>query len=208
MIRFVPNMLTIIRLLLTAVFLVMILYIPETQGRRGGVLFIDAIFVLFLVAGLTDIVDGIIARTYNAASKFGRIMDPFVDKVLVCGGFICFAIIGEPKLFDFPPAALAIIQWAAAGIITLREAAMTIVRHIAESQGINFAATVAGKLKMFVQSVAIGTILLKMAHFSDAAWANWFTLIMLIAAAAITIVSAFPGVRRAGVSSSQAAVHR
>jgi CDP-diacylglycerol--glycerol-3-phosphate 3-phosphatidyltransferase len=200
MIKFVPNILTLIRLLLTVVFLVLILYIPETQGQRGGTLFIDAVFVLFLVAALTDIVDGIIARTYNASSKFGRIMDPFADKVLVCGGFICFAIIGEPRLFDFSAITLAIIQWGTAVIITLREVAMTIVRHIAESRGINFAATAAGKLKMCVQSFAIGVILVKMAHFPDAAWGNWFTLITLIVAAAITIISAFPSARRTGTS--------
>jgi phosphatidylglycerophosphate synthase len=92
---------------------------------------------------------------------------------------------------------LFIIQWVVAGIITLREFVMTIVRHIAESRGINFAATAAGKIKMFVQSFTIGTILIKMAHLNDAAWANWLTLIMLIASAAITIISAFPAVRRA-----------
>jgi CDP-diacylglycerol--glycerol-3-phosphate 3-phosphatidyltransferase len=196
MIKLVPNILTIIRLLLTGVFLALILYIPETQNKRGGTFFIDVVFVLFLVAALTDIVDGIIARTYNASSKFGRIMDPFADKVLVCGGFICLAIIGEPRLFNFSPAILAIIQWGIAGIITLRELGMTVVRHIAESRGINFAATAAGKIKMCVQSFAIGTILVRMAHFPEAAWGNWFALIVLAAAAAITVISAIPSVRR------------
>ena len=183
------------RLLLTAVFLVMLLYIPTTPGQHIT-LFIDSVFVLFVITALTDIVDGIIARTYNASSKFGRMLDPLVDKVLVCGGFICLAVIGQPKLFNFSPFTLSIIQWGVAGIITLREVVMTIVRHIAESRGINFAATAAGKLKMFVQSFTIGTILVKMAHFTDAAWANWLTLVLLAAAAVLTVISAVPSFRR------------
>jgi CDP-diacylglycerol--glycerol-3-phosphate 3-phosphatidyltransferase len=175
----------------------MILYVPAVRRDGDATLFIDAVFVLFLIAGLTDIVDGKIARMYNASSKFGRMLDPLVDKVLVCGGFICLAIIGEPKLFSFSAITLAIIQWGAAGIITLREVVMTIVRDIAESRGINFAATAAGKLKMFVQSFAIGAILVKMAHLNDAAWANWLTLIMLAASATITVISAISSVRRA-----------
>ena len=199
MIKFVPNILTIARLVLAIVILGMLLYIPTYQKHETAAAvsaYIDWLFVLFLVACLTDAIDGKIARSYNVASKFGRMLDPLVDKVLVCGGFIALAVIGEPKLFNFSPLTLSIIQWGIAGIITLRELVMTIVRHIAESRGINFAATAAGKLKMFVQSFAIGTILVKMAHFADAAWGNWFTSIVLIAAAVLTVVSAMPSMRR------------
>jgi CDP-diacylglycerol---glycerol-3-phosphate 3-phosphatidyltransferase len=199
MIKFVPNILTMARLVLALVILGIILYIPTYQTHESAAAvscYIDWLFVLFIVACLTDAIDGKIARSYNVVSKFGRMLDPLVDKVLVCGGFISLAIIGEPKLFNFSPLTLIIIQWGIAGIITLRELVMTIVRHIAESRGINFAAVAAGKLKMFVQSFALGTILVKMAHFPDAAWGNWLTLILLIASAAITVVSAMPSVRR------------
>ena len=205
MIKFVPNIVTLIRLLLTCVFLVMIINIPEIQpGRRN--LFIDMVFVLFLVTALTDIVDGIIARSYNVVSKFGRILDPLVDKVLICGGFICLAIINEPRLFNLPILVLAIFQWGIAGIITVREVIRTITRHLAEAQGINFAATAAGKIKMLVQSVAIGTILIKMAHFQDAPWANWLTLIMMIAAAAITVIASLPPAKQVEASPPSIAV--
>jgi CDP-diacylglycerol---glycerol-3-phosphate 3-phosphatidyltransferase len=204
MIRFVPNIVTLIRLLLTCVFLVMIINIPEIQPSRRG-LFVDMVFVLFLITALTDIVDGIIARSYNVVSKFGRILDPLVDKVLICGGFICLAIIGEPKLFDLPALVLAVIQWGIAGVITVREMIRTVTRHIAESQGINFAATAAGKVKMLVQSIAIGTILIKIAHFQNAAWANWFTLIMMLFAAAITVIASLPA-KQVETSTSSTAV--
>jgi CDP-diacylglycerol---glycerol-3-phosphate 3-phosphatidyltransferase len=199
MIKFVPNILTVARFVLALVILGMLLYVPTYQRHETAAVvsrYIDWLFVLFLIACLTDAIDGKIARKYNVSSKFGRMLDPLVDKVLVCGGFIALAIIDQPRLFDFSARTLAIVQWGIAGIITLRELVMTIVRHIAESRGINFAATPAGKLKMFVQSFAIGTILIKMAHFSDAAWGNWFTLVVLIAAAVLTVVSAMPSMRR------------
>lgn len=200
MIKFVPNILTVARLVLSLVILGMILSLPADQTHNTATAvsrYTDWLFVLFLIACLTDAIDGKIARSYNVASKFGRMLDPLVDKVLVCGGFIALAVIGEPKLFDFSPLTLSIIHWGIAGIITLRELVMTIVRHIAESRGINFAATAAGKIKMFVQSFALGTILVKMAHFPDAAWANWLTLFLLAAAAVLTVISAMPSMRRA-----------
>lgn len=196
MIKLVPNILTFMRLLLTLFFLVLIFCIPK-QVRQNCSLFMDSLFVLFVVTALTDIVDGIIARRYNASSKFGRMLDPLVDKVLICGAFICFAIIGEPQLFDLSQISHAILLWTVAGIITLREIVITIIRHIAEGRGINFAATASGKIKMLVQSFAIGTIIIKIGHFPNAVSAHWFTLVVLIAAAAITIISAMQAVRRA-----------
>ena len=92
MIKFVPNILTMARLVLALVILGMLLYIPTYQKHETAAVvscYIDWLFVLFLVACLTDAIDGKIARSYNVASKFGRMLDPLVDKVLVCGGFIC-----------------------------------------------------------------------------------------------------------------------
>ncbi|MBC8217020.1 MAG: CDP-alcohol phosphatidyltransferase family protein, partial [Planctomycetes bacterium] len=146
-IRFIPNILTFGRLVLTVVFLVMILYSPGVENKS---VFLTVAFVLFVIAGLTDIIDGKIARMYNVASKFGRMIDPLADKILVCGSFICFAIIGEPRLFSLSPRVLAVIHWSVAGILIAREAYVTVLRHLAESRGINFAATVSGKIKMFL----------------------------------------------------------
>ena len=138
MLKLVPNILTLGRLVLTVFLLIMLLYSPNAQNRTS---FLDAAFIIFLIAGLTDIVDGPIARHYGIATKFGRIMDPLADKILVCGAFISFAWIGEPTLFNLPPITLKIIHWLIAGIIIAREAYVTILRHTAEAHGINFAAT-------------------------------------------------------------------
>lgn len=195
MIKHLPNILTLLRLVMTLVFLAMVLYSPQFADQPHW-LFLDTAFVIFVVAGLTDIADGKIARKYNVTSKFGRIVDPLADKILVCGAFICFAIIGEPKLFSFTPKTLAIIHWSFAGIIIIREMFVTILRHWSEAKGINFAATASGKLKMALQTFAIGTVMVKMAHVQTAAWGYWFTSITFILTVMVTVVSGALSVRK------------
>ena len=193
MVKQIPNILTLGRLILTIVFLIMILYSAQVANKS---FFFDIAFVLFVIAGLTDVIDGPIARKLNVTSKFGRMLDPLVDKVLVCGAFVCFAIIGEPKLFDFNPTAMAVIQWSVAGIIILREVYVTALRHIAEARGVNFAATFSGKIKMFLQSFAIGTVVMKMAHVQTATWGYWFTTVTFAIMLIVTVISGLRATQR------------
>jgi CDP-diacylglycerol--glycerol-3-phosphate 3-phosphatidyltransferase len=193
MLKLVPNILTFARLGLTVVFLAIVLCSPQTEGRTW---LLDVALAIFIVAGLTDIVDGIAARRFNATSKFGRMIDPLVDKVLVCGAFVCFAITGVPRLFGWGPVPLAVLHWSVAGILILREAYVTILRHWAEAHGINFAAVRSGKIKMFLQSFAIGTVLVKTAHVPEAAWGDWFTVVTFTAMIAMTVISGLEATRR------------
>lgn len=193
MLKLIPNILTFVRLVLTIVFLVMILCSPYVAKNS---FFLDIAFVIFIIAGLSDIVDGIVARSLNVTSKFGRMMDPLVDKILVCGAFICFAIIGEPKLFNLPETTMTVIQWSVAAILILREVYVTALRHIAEAHGINFAATVSGKIKMFLQSFAIGTVIIKMAHVQTATWGYWFTTVTFTIMLVVTVVSGIRATQR------------
>ncbi len=198
MLRLIPNILTFGRLVLTIVFLVMILLAPPyyANGEVPFPGFLDIAFIIFVTAGITDMVDGLAARRLNVASKFGRMMDPLADKILVCGTFICFGIIGEPKLFTLGPVALAVIHWSVAGILIAREAYVTIIRHVAEARGINFAATVSGKIKMVLQSFAIGTVVIKMAHIQTATWAYWFTIVAYSVMLTATVISGLLATRR------------
>ena len=198
MLKLIPNILTFGRLVLTIVFLVMILFSPPyyAAGEVPFPGFLDIAFILFVVAGLTDIVDGYAARRLNVTSKFGRMVDPLADKILVCGAFICFAIIGQPKLFDLSPGVLTAIHWLVAAILIAREAYVTILRHIAEARGVNFAATVSGKIKMFLQTFAIGTVVIKMAHVQTATWGYWFTTVTFILMLTVTIVSGIRATKR------------
>jgi len=195
MLKLIPNILTFGRLVLTVIFLIMILYSPPPDAENRS-FFLDIAFVLFVIAGLTDVVDGPIARKLNVASRFGRMMDPLADKVLVCGAFICFAIIGEPKLFSLSAAGLKIIHWSVAAILILREIYVTVLRHIAEARGIDFAATVSGKVKMFLQSFAIGTVIIKAAHVQTATWGYWFTTVVFALMLTVTVASGARATRR------------
>ncbi|MFQ6034942.1 MAG: CDP-alcohol phosphatidyltransferase family protein [Sedimentisphaerales bacterium] len=195
MLRFIPNILTFARLALTVAFLIMILYTPAPDAENRA-FFLDIAFVIFVAAGVTDIIDGPIARKLNVASKFGRMMDPLADKILICGAFICFAIIGEPNLFGFSRGALAAIHWSVAGILISREAYVTVLRHLAEARGINFAATISGKIKMFLQSFAIGTVIIKMAHVQMATWGYWFTTVTIAIMLTVTIISGVMAIQR------------
>jgi CDP-diacylglycerol--glycerol-3-phosphate 3-phosphatidyltransferase len=191
--RFVPNILTFARLGLTVIFLAMILYSPRVAHHAA---FLDVALVLFIVAGLTDVVDGHIARRYNAATKFGRMIDPLVDKILVCGAFICFALIGVPTLFHWSAATLAAVHWLVVAVLIAREASVTVLRHVAESRGMNFGAVTLGKVKMFIQSFAIGTVLIKIAYVQTATWGHWFTIVTYAIMLTITIASGLQATRR------------
>jgi CDP-diacylglycerol--glycerol-3-phosphate 3-phosphatidyltransferase len=196
MVRYIPNILTVARLVMTVIVLGMILYAPTLGQEKPAKLLIIA-FVLFIIAGLTDIVDGYIARQYNATSKFGRTVDPLADKILVCGAFVCFAIVGQPRFinFNFPDWLLHTIQWGTAAILLLREVVVQTLRHIAESRGINFGAVVWGKIKMFLQSFGIGTVFVGWAYVTRP-WGDWFTIITYFLMALITIVSGIQALTR------------
>lgn len=200
-IKKVPNILTVLRFVLTFFLFWMILVSDNISNRT---VFLDVAFVFFVITGLTDIVDGFIARRYDATSKFGRIFDPLADKVLICGSFICFAIIGRPFFFDFSPLPSSIIRWSVVVILIVREAMVTIIRQKAEDRGIKFPASVYGKIKMFAQSFGVGTVLVKMNHLEDAAWANWFTAAVYAIIIFSTVISGLEALIRVMEANKQA----
>lgn len=148
-----PNILTWTRLVLTIGFIVL-LGLCDTDAVRNG----DAqpkliwALVLVLIAGITDVLDGKIARKYNATSQFGRMFDPLVDKVMICGGFIVLFFWGSD---------ITGVTWWMVGIILLREVMVTIIRQISESFGSGFGANWAGKAKMFFQTVALVAVIVQ-----------------------------------------------
>jgi CDP-diacylglycerol--glycerol-3-phosphate 3-phosphatidyltransferase len=135
----VPNLISTVRLGLAVAVFVLIEWRLDL-----------AAFVVFLVAASTDAVDGWYARRYGAVSVLGRILDPLVDKVLVCGGFILLA--GRPSGPGEPPSAIE--PWMAV-VVVVRELLVTALRAELERSGRDFSAGLSGKLKMVVQCVAI-----------------------------------------------------
>lgn len=145
--RNVPNALTSVRVLLAVAFFVLL-----TRWSRVAW---NAAFVVFLVAALTDVLDGYLARRMEVTSAFGRVADPFVDKLLICGAFI--------MLLAYPHLTAFLRPWMVV-VIVARELLVTAVRSFAESHHRVFAATAVGKIKMFVQSVAVGAMVLGTAN--------------------------------------------
>jgi CDP-diacylglycerol---glycerol-3-phosphate 3-phosphatidyltransferase len=195
-IRHIPNALTVGRLFLTAIFLGVIFHASRTGQEKPADLLLGA-FILFVITGLTDIVDGYIARKFDVTSKFGRTVDPLADKFLVCGAFFCFAYVQQPRLgsLGLSEGMLDMIRWGTAIIIFAREIVVQTLRQIAESRGVQFGAIWSGKLKMFLQSFGIGTVLIGWAYVHRP-WGDWFTLVTYILMVAITIFSGVQSLTR------------
>ncbi len=104
MYRKLPNMLTLLRLLLAAVFFVVLnqyrYRVPGSEVGEAAWILIAAM-IIFILAALTDAADGYLARRWHVESTFGRIMDPFCDKVLIIGAFV---YLSGPRFVD--PAAV------------------------------------------------------------------------------------------------------
>ncbi len=152
----IPNQITLTRLLLAIVFFALLSWFnPEQLERQRWLL--QVCFWIFLVAALTDILDGLLARMLKSVTSFGRILDPVVDKVIVCGAFVLFA---SHHFWDAHRGCnLTGVQPWMVVVILSRELLVSAVRSHAEAAGQEFGASWAGKLKMFIQSVTVCVIL-------------------------------------------------
>ena len=110
--------------------------------------------LLFTLGTSLDAVDGYLARKHGMVTAFGRIADPFVDKIIVCGSMIFLAAMPVSREFLAP--------WMAVTIIT-REFLVTGIRGYMESVGVSFPAELPGKIKMIVQSVSIAVLIATLA---------------------------------------------
>jgi CDP-diacylglycerol--glycerol-3-phosphate 3-phosphatidyltransferase len=209
MYRHVPNLITILRLVLTVVFFFILNINHEANFQRQMVVG----FVVFLVATLTDILDGYLARKWKAESAFGRIVDPFVDKILICGAFIFFSsnhFIDVAVRSKFPEFAQALMRPAATPSLTgvvpwmvvvlvAREFLITSIRGLAEAQGVAFRADWAGKIKMFTQSVAAEAVMVDLACMGRVPWVHWTRDIAIWVTVVVTVLSATTYIMRAWV---------
>ena len=118
--------------------------------------------IAFVVAAGTDWVDGWYARKYNQVTKLGRVLDPFCDKILICGVYILLAV----EMDDRFPWYAQIAGWMAV-VIVGRELLVTVLRSMIEGAGGDFSAKLAGKLKMWFQCIAVGACLVALALKGD-----------------------------------------
>ena len=178
----------------------------------AGLLFVEApwvatlTLVLFILAGLTDWLDGALARRFGVVSDFGKFMDALTDKILMMGLFVTVIVV--PGLV--PTWFLALVL-----LMLCREFLITGMRMMAASKGVVLGAEKAGKQKTVTQIVAIGLILLIPVLERDFGWtagatgARWAGYVFFVLAAFLTVSS---GLRyflkyRASLRTPAAATH-
>ena len=201
MFRHVPNALTGGRLVLAAVFFLLLSYYQH-EGR-GDPILLNAAFAIYIVALVTDFLDGYLARKWQVEGAFGRVVDPFVDKVLVLGSFIFFAgknFVIQEEHTRVVKTITGVVPWMVV-IILARELFVTSLRGISEGTGQNFGAVMAGKVKMVLQSVTILAILLYVNYFEQAGgdierYARAFRDVCIWLTIAVTLYSGLAYVRR------------
>ncbi|HEX6665202.1 MAG TPA: CDP-diacylglycerol--glycerol-3-phosphate 3-phosphatidyltransferase [Solirubrobacterales bacterium] len=166
-----PNALTLLRILAVPVVVVALLGETENGDTLAA--------VVFALAALTDGLDGYIARSRDAVTTFGKLMDPLADKLLVTAALISLVSLNRLE------------AWVAMVIIA-REIAVTILRTIAAERGIVIAASWLGKVKTVLQ---IGAVIALIATNPAPGWVDAFVYVALVA----TVVSGidyFFGLRR------------
>jgi CDP-diacylglycerol--glycerol-3-phosphate 3-phosphatidyltransferase len=195
-----PNQLTIARLLLAIVWFVALALVGRGSFSEHRSIVLNICTVFFIIAICTDFLDGYIARKWNMESTFGRIADPFVDKIVICGGFIMLTEISDLVEPWYPV------------LLVLREFLVSGLRSYIESAGKAFGAQMSGKLKMIFQSIAIPAVIVHEANFrpligedatgllaSLATPFEWLTIGLLGVTMVLTFASCVGYIRRAAV---------
>lgn len=171
-----PNKLTVFRVILIIPFVLLMLGSHAQWGWFmavfGGIVdYADYIaLVIFIIASLTDMLDGKIARKYNLVTNFGKFMDPLADKLLVCSALICLI-----ELHKIP-------AWMVILIIA-REFIISGFRLVASDNGVVIAASYWGKFKTTFQMVAVCLLI------ADIQELSLVTEIVLWIAVILTVVS-------------------
>lgn len=148
-----PNRITLARLLASIVLFVLLSIMPGPDDPSRKPLAVTSLW-LFVAIAVSDWLDGWCARRFGMVTAIGRILDPFVDKITVCGTFIL--LLGVPG----SPSPLA--PWMAVAILG-REFIVNDLRAWIESRGVDFSAKAPGKIKMIVQCVTAGVLLGRLA---------------------------------------------
>ena len=158
-----PNKLTILRVIMIPFFVLTLLY---DGGEKQTLRYVAA--AIFIIASLTDMLDGKIARKYNLVTNFGKFMDPLADKLLVCSALICLV-----ELKELP-------AWMVIVIIS-REFIISGFRLVASDNGVVIAASYWGKFKTTFQMIAVVLLILGIPSLSMVTTAVvWIALVLTV----------------------------
>ena len=158
-----PNKLTILRVIMIPLFVLALLY---NGGENQTLRYVAA--AIFIIASLTDMLDGKIARKYNLVTNFGKFMDPLADKLLVCSALICLV-----ELKELP-------AWMVIVIIS-REFIISGFRLVASDNGVVIAASYWGKFKTTFQMIAVVLLIVGIPALSMVTTAVvWIALVLTV----------------------------
>ncbi len=195
--RSLPNSLTMLRLVLAGVFFGT-LNVYRFDAEVQHAVWANVAVGVFILATITDILDGYLARRWRVVSVFGRIMDPFCDKVLILGGFIYlagprFAVSEWAEKGDFITMATGVYPWMVV-VMLGRELLVTGFRGEAESTGESFASAWSGKVKMVLQSITIPLVIFLVVNLNtvEILWARWACYVAVYLTVGMTILSGLP----------------
>ncbi|UYV11790.1 MAG: CDP-alcohol phosphatidyltransferase family protein [Phycisphaera sp.] len=197
--RQVPNALTMGRVVMAAALVALLAMAPPLYGTADAQPILLAAVWLFVLAAVTDALDGYLARKWQVVSVFGRIMDPFADKLLVLGTVVMLAT----PTFEISESGQLVMAagftgWMAV-VILGRELLVTSIRGVFEARGIDFSASFSGKAKMIIQSIAIPGCLLVAGLYGSQRpeWASWAVTLAAWGTTLVTAASAAPYITRA-----------
>ena len=158
-----PNKLTVLRVIMIPFFVLALLY---NGGENQTLRYVAA--AIFIIASLTDMLDGKIARKYNLVTNFGKFMDPLADKLLVCSALICLV-----ELKELP-------AWMVIVIIS-REFIISGFRLVASDNGVVIAASYWGKFKTTFQMIAVVLLIVGIPALSMVTTAVvWIALVLTV----------------------------
>jgi CDP-diacylglycerol--glycerol-3-phosphate 3-phosphatidyltransferase len=184
---------------MAAVLVALLAITPDLEGRSGPQPALLIAVALFVLAAITDALDGYLARKWQVVSVFGRVMDPFADKLLVLGAVVMLATPQfEIAASDGSAMAAGFTGWMAV-VILARELLVTSIRGVFEARGIDFSASATGKAKMIAQSVAVPACLFVAGVWAgdQPQWAGWLVTLAAWGTTLVTAASAVPYVTRA-----------
>ncbi|WP_421083439.1 CDP-diacylglycerol--glycerol-3-phosphate 3-phosphatidyltransferase [Rothia nasimurium] len=175
-----PNALTALRILMVPFFI----WALWAGGAYGGVdLALRWLAAgVFVVAMITDWLDGYLARKNNLITSFGKIADPIADKFLTGAAFVVLSMLGE-------------LWWWVTIVILVREWGITIMRLFVIKYGV-MAASKGGKLKTVLQTVALVLMILPLGQLGS--WALWPGFVLMAAVVVVTLVTGVDYVIKAG----------
>ena len=180
-----PNKLTVLRLILVPIFVVIMMVSSALWASAVGL-------VLFIVASLTDMLDGKIARKYNLVTDFGKFMDPLADKFMVIGAM--FVILYRSLSLYSDELFSNVFFWAFM-IVIFRELAITSIRLVVSgSSGIVIAANMLGKIKTCTQIACVICCIAEPVIYDLIGWGTYSLPVSLVTAALMLVFTLWSGI--------------